>query len=151
MNIFLAMIPDNIIFSFNLDYLNLFFSGEVKDYAPQSLLNKKPEMKVKAKKVFELKSKKSISTNYVMQIRHGLGVRIAGSHPAGPGSIPGVGTKFYPFLHYFKVFIFYVFSSPKDLPILCAMLAILTLIRIQLTKRNASPKAFFEIKILKEL
>ena len=51
----------------------------------------------------------------------------------------------------FKVFIFYVFSSPKDLPILCAMLSILTLIRIQLTKRNASPKAFFEIKILKEL
>ena len=27
-------------------------------------------------------------------IRHGLGVRIAGSHPAGPGSIPGVGTPF---------------------------------------------------------
>ena len=27
-------------------------------------------------------------------IRHGLGVRIAGSHPAGPGSIPGVGTSF---------------------------------------------------------
>ena len=26
-------------------------------------------------------------------IRHGLGVRIAGSHPAGPGSIPGVGTE----------------------------------------------------------
>ena len=27
-------------------------------------------------------------------IRHGLGVRIAGSHPAGPGSIPGVGIIF---------------------------------------------------------
>ena len=27
-------------------------------------------------------------------IRHGLGVRIAGSHPAGPGSIPGVGIPF---------------------------------------------------------
>ena len=24
-------------------------------------------------------------------IRYGLGVRIAGSHPAGPGSIPGAG------------------------------------------------------------
>ena len=24
-------------------------------------------------------------------LRHGLGVRIAGSHPAGPGSIPGAG------------------------------------------------------------
>ena len=86
MNMFLVMIPDN----FHLTLI--FFSGEVKDYAPQSLLNKKPEMKVKAKKAFELKSKKSTSTNYIMQIRHGLGVRIAGSHPAGPGSIPGVGT-----------------------------------------------------------
>ena len=28
------------------------------------------------------------------EIRHGLGVRIAGSHPAGPGSIPGVGKAF---------------------------------------------------------
>ena len=28
-------------------------------------------------------------------IRHGLGVRIAGSHPAGPGSIPGVGNKLF--------------------------------------------------------
>ena len=27
-------------------------------------------------------------------IRHGLAVRIAGSHPAGPGSTPGVGTLF---------------------------------------------------------
>jgi hypothetical protein len=26
-----------------------------------------------------------------LSIRHGLGVRIAGSHPAGPGSIPGAG------------------------------------------------------------
>ena len=26
-----------------------------------------------------------------IQIRYGLGVRIAGSHPAGPGSIPGNG------------------------------------------------------------
>ena len=100
-------------------------------------------MKVKAKKAFQLKSNKSMSTNYVMQIRHGLGVRIAGSHPAGPGSIPGVGTKLYLFLHYYKIVFFYIFSSPKDLPIFCAMLAILTLIRIQLTKRNASPKAFF--------
>ena len=136
MNMFLVMIPDNF-------HLTLIFSGEVKDYAPQSLLNKNSEMKVKAKKAFELKSKKSKSTYYVMQIRHGLGVRIAGSHPAGPGSIPGVGTNFYLFLHYFTIFFFYVFSSPKDLPIFCSMLAILTLIRIQLTKRNASPKAFF--------
>ena len=29
------------------------------------------------------------------QIRHGLGVRIAGSHPAGPGSIPGAGILFF--------------------------------------------------------
>ena len=27
-------------------------------------------------------------------LRHGLAVRIAGSHPAGPGSTPGVGTHF---------------------------------------------------------
>ena len=27
-------------------------------------------------------------------IRHGLAVRIAGSHPAGPGSTPGVGNQF---------------------------------------------------------
>ena len=97
MNMFLVMIPDNF-------HLTLIFLGEVKDYAPQSLLNKKPKMKVKAKKAFELKSKKSISTNYVMQIRHGLGVRIAGSHPAGPGSIPGVGTYFYHFVHFYRVF-----------------------------------------------
>ena len=31
-------------------------------------------------------------------LRYGLVVRIAGSHPAGPGSIPGTGT---PFLHIF--------------------------------------------------
>ena len=31
---------------------------------------------------------------YQYVIRHGLGVRIAGSHPAGPGSIPGVGILF---------------------------------------------------------
>ena len=29
---------------------------------------------------------------YEHQFRHGLVVRIAGSHPAGPGSIPGAGT-----------------------------------------------------------
>ena len=28
------------------------------------------------------------------KVRHGLVVRIAGSHPAGPGSIPGVGNRF---------------------------------------------------------
>jgi hypothetical protein len=28
-----------------------------------------------------------------LSIRHGLGVRIAGSHPAGPGSIPGAGNQ----------------------------------------------------------
>ena len=28
----------------------------------------------------------------ICEIRHGLGVRIAGSHPAGPGSIPGART-----------------------------------------------------------
>ena len=28
------------------------------------------------------------------QIRHGLVARIAGSHPAGPGSIPGAGNMF---------------------------------------------------------
>ena len=27
----------------------------------------------------------------LIQVRHGLVVRIAGSHPAGPGSIPGAG------------------------------------------------------------
>ena len=43
---FLVMILDN----FHLTLI--FFSGEVKDYAPQSLLNKNPEMKVKAKKAF---------------------------------------------------------------------------------------------------
>ena len=32
---------------------------------------------------------------HLYTIRHGLGVRIAGSHPAGPGSIPGVGTRFF--------------------------------------------------------
>ena len=31
------------------------------------------------------------------QLRHGLVVRIAGSHPAGPGSIPGGGTNFLTF------------------------------------------------------
>ena len=30
----------------------------------------------------------------IHQIRHGLVARIAGSHPAGPGSTPGVGTLF---------------------------------------------------------
>ena len=61
-------------------------------------------MKVKAKKAFEPKSNDSTSTNHVMQIRHGLGVRIAGSHPAGPGSIPGVGTYFYHFVHFYRLF-----------------------------------------------
>ena len=28
-------------------------------------------------------------------LRHGLVVRIAGSHPAGPGSIPGAGTQYF--------------------------------------------------------
>ena len=32
------------------------------------------------------------------QFRHGLVVRIAGSHPAGPGSIPGAGTYLFFFL-----------------------------------------------------
>ena len=42
---------------------------------------------------------------YVYAIRHGLGVRIAGSHPAGPGSIPGVGIHFFYFLcNYAEVF-----------------------------------------------
>ena len=36
--------------------------------------------------------KKSLSFFLPYLIRHGLGVRIAGSHPAGPGSIPGAGT-----------------------------------------------------------
>ena len=31
-------------------------------------------------------------------LRYGLVVRIAGSHPAGPGSIPGTGTLFFNFL-----------------------------------------------------
>ena len=35
-------------------------------------------------------------------IRHGLGVRIAGSHPAGPGLIPGVGIPFLTILFYDK-------------------------------------------------
>ena len=69
-----------------------------------SLLNNKPEMKVKAKKAFELNSNNSSSTIFIMQIRHGLGVRIAGSHPAGPGSIPGVGTYFYHFVHFYRLF-----------------------------------------------
>ncbi len=30
-----------------------------------------------------------------MPVRYGLGVRIAGSHPAGPGSIPGNGNRFF--------------------------------------------------------
>ena len=30
----------------------------------------------------------------IHNIRHGLVVRIAGSHPAGPGSIPGGGKLF---------------------------------------------------------
>jgi hypothetical protein len=30
-----------------------------------------------------------------MTVRYGLGVRIAGSHPAGPGSIPGTGIKLF--------------------------------------------------------
>ena len=31
------------------------------------------------------------SSQFSQQFRHGLVVRIAGSHPAGPGSIPGAG------------------------------------------------------------
>ena len=31
-----------------------------------------------------------------MYIPYGLVVRIPGFHPGGPGSIPGVGTLFYP-------------------------------------------------------
>lgn len=38
------------------------------------------------------------STKFKLQshssLRYGLGVRIAGSHPAGPGSIPGNGNLF---------------------------------------------------------
>ena len=30
----------------------------------------------------------------LISLRYGLVVRIAGSHPAGPGSIPGTGTPF---------------------------------------------------------
>ncbi len=30
-------------------------------------------------------------------VRHGLVVRISGSHPGGPGSIPGVGNLFFTF------------------------------------------------------
>ena len=37
--------------------------------------------------------------NILQHLRHGLVVRIAGSHPAGPGSIPGNGI---PFFHYPK-------------------------------------------------
>ena len=32
---------------------------------------------------------------YSHHIRHGLVARISGSHPGGPGSIPGVGIIFY--------------------------------------------------------
>ena len=32
------------------------------------------------------------------QLPRGLAVRISGFHPGGPGSIPGVGTNFFPFL-----------------------------------------------------
>ena len=42
----------------------------------------------------ESKILKKIFCSTFQAIRHGLGVRIAGSHPAGPGSIPGVGTHF---------------------------------------------------------
>ena len=35
------------------------------------------------------------------QVRHGLVVRIAGSHPAGPGSIPGGGIKHFGLAHNF--------------------------------------------------
>ncbi len=39
-----------------------------------------------------------------MQIRHGLVVRISGSHPGGPGSIPGVGNLFVMFIDLLLVF-----------------------------------------------
>ena len=35
-----------------------------------------------------------VEQGHISTIRHGLVVRIAGSHPAGPGSIPGVGNLF---------------------------------------------------------
>ncbi len=38
------------------------------------------------------------STRLIL-IRHGLVVRIAGSHPAGPGSIPGGGNFFTQYLY----------------------------------------------------
>ncbi len=36
-----------------------------------------------------------LSDPWVPIVRHGLVVRIAGFHPAGPGSIPGGGTPFF--------------------------------------------------------
>ena len=35
------------------------------------------------------------------QVPYGLVVRIRGSHPRGPGSIPGVGTNIFPFCNMF--------------------------------------------------
>ena len=42
-------------------------------------------------------------------LRHGLVVRIAGSHPAGPGSIPGAGTS--PFGIFFSFGPFLVYTA----------------------------------------
>ena len=38
------------------------------------------------------------SLSLIPNLRYGLVVRIAGSHPAGPGSIPGNGNLFFTFL-----------------------------------------------------
>ena len=37
-------------------------------------------------------------TPFSSTIRHGLVARIAGSHPAGPGSIPGAGKLIFPYV-----------------------------------------------------
>lgn len=39
----------------------------------------------------------SLVRTLFVSLRYGLGVRIAGSHPAGPGSIPGNGNLFFSF------------------------------------------------------
>ena len=48
------------------------------------------------------------------QIRHGLGVRIAGSHPAGPGSIPGAGIESFFLLFFLKDFVVYFTPCVKE-------------------------------------
>ena len=57
---------------------------------------------------------KCISADYSLyEIPRGLTARIAGFHPAGPGSTPGVGNTFFPLKVQFRFYRNLLLSGPK--------------------------------------